>query len=111
MMTPGIDHRNWKVVENLKRRQMKISTHIRTGHSILNYHMANMRKLDSSLCPCDEGEDETVFHFVARCPQWASIRHQIFGKIEMTEGQMKDLKIHKILTFTEKTGRYADFMI
>ena len=105
MACPQVTIKNWKAVENLKGRQMKISTNMRTGHCVLNYHMANMRKLDSSLCHCDEGDEETVYHFIGKCPMWANIRHQIF-----TVKQFQDLNIHKILTFVEKTGRYEDFM-
>ena len=110
MACPQVTIKNWKAVENLKGRQMKISTHMRTGHCVLNYHMANMRKLDSSLCPCDEGEEETVYHFIGKCPMWANTRHQIFGFVDLTVKQFQNLNVHKILTFVEKTGRYEDFM-
>ena len=95
MACPQVTIKNWKAVENLKGRQMKISTNMRTGHCVLNYHMANMRKLDSSLCHCDEGDEETVYHFIGKCPKWANIRHQIFGFVDLTVKQFENLNIHK----------------
>ena len=51
-------------------------TQVLTGHSKLNSHMHKINKISSPMCNCKE-EEETVEHFIYRCPNHALLRKKL----------------------------------
>ena len=109
MAVPEVSMKVWNSVKNLTRKQMRVSTHMLTGHNVLRYHLCNMKMEDSPLCEqCDDGVKEDAFHFLGRCPRFSNLRYSIFRYQNLIEAQMKDLSVQKILTFVRKSERYID---
>ena len=107
MMIPKVTKTLWYKIQNLTRAQMRVSTHMLTGHCILRYHLCNMEIEPSARClQCGEEEDETAAHFLGRCPRFNNIRYSIFRRQIIEERDLKDLSINKILEFVRKTRRY-----
>ena len=96
----------WKQMKNLTRREIRQSTAMITGHSLLQKHMARMKKADFPDCEqCMEWEEETPEHFLCDCMAYCSIRLEIFGKQFLSKKELKDLKIKQILRFVSASGR------
>ena len=109
MAVPKVNMSTWNAVKNLTRKQMRVSTHMLTGHNVLRYHLCNMEKSDSPICEqCDDEVREDALHFLGRCPAFSTIRYSIFRFQFLNEDQIKDLNIQKILTFVRRTERYID---
>jgi hypothetical protein len=50
---------------------------LRTGHAGLNRHLHKIGKTDSPLCPTCKGAEETVYHYLFRCPAYATQRKEL----------------------------------
>ena len=63
-----------------------------------------MKIVDSPTClRCGEN-DETVEHFVAKCPAYAKVRKSIFNEFFL-EKELHEYKVEKVLKFVSKTKR------
>ena len=109
MTMPKVSIKIWKTIQNMTRQQVRICTHMLTGHNVLEYHLSNMEKTNSPHCKqCGERKPETAHHFIGECPKFSNIRYSMFRQHLIEENQMKDLNIHKILAFVRKTKRYIE---
>ena len=64
-------------------------------------------KIDPTCNKCEE-EEETAEHFLLKCPAFAKVMYQIFGKaILMTEDIRKE-NISTILKYIENTKRFLN---
>ncbi|KAJ7042940.1 hypothetical protein C8F04DRAFT_944955, partial [Mycena alexandri] len=50
---------------------------LRTGHIPLAKHLHRIQKADSPICPCCRQADETVMHYLLRCPAHADARREL----------------------------------
>ena len=60
---------------------------------------------------CDENEEGTAYHFIAKCPKFNNIRYQIFRKQFLEEESLKNLKVADILKYIKRTKRYDEFLM
>ena len=112
MFMPTTGPKMWKSVKHLGRRQMKVICHIVTGHCVLRRHLFKMDKDTSPICQqCDSGEEETAYHFIARCPRFNNTRYQIFKNQFLNENHLPSLKMGDILKYVKKTRRYDEFLM
>ena len=42
MTMPKVSIKIWKTIQNMTRQQVRICTHMLTGHNVLEYHLSNM---------------------------------------------------------------------
>ena len=112
MAMPHTGMKTWNKLKELDRRQMKVMSHLLTGHCVLKYHLNNMKIDRSPICEqCDTGERETAFHFIGLCPKFNNIRYDIFRHQFLTENQLQKLKVRSILRYVKETGRYNEFLL
>ena len=112
MFMPKTGISTWKSIKNLNRKQMKIFCHISTGHCVLRRHLFLMKEENRPTCQqCDENEEETAYHFMAKCPKFNNIRYQIFRKQFLEEESLKNLKVADILKYIKRTKRYDEFLM
>ena len=91
---------------------MKIFCHISTGHCVLRRHLLLMKEENRPTCQqCDENEEETAYHFIAKCPKFNNIRYQIFRKQFLEEENLQNLKVADILKYIKRTKRYDEFLM
>ena len=104
MFCPKIDNNIMKLIRKMDRRKSMYATQILTGHACLQYHLNKMKIVDSPTClRCGEN-DETVEHFVAKCPAYAKVRKSIFNEFFL-EKELHEYKVEKVLKFVSKTKR------
>jgi ribonuclease HI len=63
-----------RLVAGMARKQAALLIQIRTGHVALNKHLFRIGKTDSPTCAACRGADETVHHFLFRCPAYRTQR-------------------------------------
>ena len=92
---------------NLNRKDLRIATQILTGHAAINYHLHKYKpNLISKTCPFCNVEDETINHFIDKCPQWAVLRGRFFNTFYASSSDIMDtMSIHKIIDFARATKR------
>jgi ribonuclease HI len=61
------------------RLHTSILLQLRTGHAPLRKHLHRIGKVDSPLCPYCQLEDETVLHFLVKCPALATKHDNFFA--------------------------------
>ena len=104
MAMPNAGIKIWNTLQNLNRRQMKVMSHMLTGHCVLKYHLNNMKIEGSPTCEqCDTGEQESAFHFIGQCPKFNNIRYDIFRTQFLTESQLQHIKVRSILRYVNIT--------
>ena len=99
---------------NLNRKDLRIATQILTGHAAVNYHLHKYKpNLISKTCPFCNVEDETINHFIGKCPQWAVLRGRFFNTFYASSSDIMDtMSIHKIIDFARATKRLdPDFKV
>ncbi|KAM5527566.1 hypothetical protein FOXYSP1_19928 [Fusarium oxysporum f. sp. phaseoli] len=60
----------------LKRRESDILVQLRTGMARVNRYLHRIGAVETDTCDCGQ-EDETVDHFLFRCPQWDEQREHM----------------------------------
>ncbi|KAI6033804.1 hypothetical protein PISMIDRAFT_113320 [Pisolithus microcarpus 441] len=61
---------------SLRKKQTGIYIQLRTGHIPLNRHLHRIKKSDTPLClQCGEVTEESVQHYLFRCPRYERERH------------------------------------
>ena len=58
------------------RNRLRITTQYISGHATVNNHLHKYRLDIPKLCAYCGDEDETIEHFIAKCPKWAFLRLQ-----------------------------------
>ena len=99
-----------KEIPKLNRGNLRRATQFLTGHAALNYHL-NKFKPDkiSPTCPHCLAEDETVGHFIGRCPKWSAQRSALFDSFYLSASDIVDgYTLTEILHFINDTRRLAD---
>ena len=109
MILPEINNNAWKQIQNLSRRKIKIITQMLTGHATLNKHLFNMKIEDDPTCPKCLMSDETVEHYLADCPAYATTRFNTLGRMFLRQQHLSKLNINQILNFVLATKRYENF--
>lgn len=100
--------RIWKKLRNLSREEIRICTGLITGHNTLQKHMFKMKMVDfeTPFCEqCLEDEEETTAHFLGKCIKYCRLRFDIFGRQFLSEEQIRNTKISRILKFVKASGR------
>ena len=64
-----------KLIDTLPKNQTSIYTQLRTRHVPLNHHLHRIGKSDTPYCAACPGKDETIYHYLFDCPQYARERH------------------------------------
>ena len=53
--------------------------------------------------------EETVEHYLAECPAYATTRFNTLGRMFLMQKHLSNLKINQILNFVIATKRYDNF--
>jgi len=94
-----------KYLIHLSKHNCSILVKALTGHCRLNYHMANIQQVESSLCDSCESDYGTSYHLICNCPAAAPLRFRIFGKHLLSELDFKKLNLKDILLFLSQCGK------
>ena len=96
-----------KELEKLSRPDLRIATQILTGHASINYHLNKYKPhLISKTCPFCKEEDETINHYIGKCPKWFEQRGRYFNTFYASISDIQDTaKLTTIINFAKATGR------
>ncbi|KDR70527.1 hypothetical protein GALMADRAFT_37353, partial [Galerina marginata CBS 339.88] len=83
---------------------------LRTGHAPLAKHLHRIGKIDSPQCPCCRQEEETVHHFLIRCPAHRAARSTMIREAGRAAASMTELLsqpklLPALFKFIAKSGR------
>jgi ribonuclease HI len=73
-----------RLSKNLSKRNTSILMQLRTGHAQLSKHLFRLCKVESPLCPACRAANETVHHYLHRCP--AYLEHRKFLRASLGRG-------------------------
>ena len=91
------------------RKDLRIITHILTGHSWLNKHMHTLKISNTPTCPQCQIEDETTEHYIYKCTEYNEIRKEIFGSTFTPRMKpIRDIDHNKLIAYCKKTKRFND---
>ncbi|XP_062533798.1 uncharacterized protein LOC134202829 [Armigeres subalbatus] len=90
---------------NLSKQNCSVLVKALTGHCRLNYHMANIQRVESFVCDGCESDYGTSYHLICNCPVYAQLRFQIFGKHLLSEIDYRNLNLQSILLFITRCGK------
>ena len=104
-MTLISDHR-------ISRHMASIIFQLRVSHAPLNKYLFRIGKVDSAHCPACGTDEETVEHFMLRCPKYAHERWALFRHIRDNVPQLEEVLSNPkaiILTtnYIQATERFA----
>jgi hypothetical protein len=93
------------------RKQAALLIQIRTGHIALNKHLFRIGKADSPTCAACRGADETVHHFLFRCPAYRTQRDGLEqtlrrGATAVNTLLAKPKAMKGLFKYIQGTGRY-----
>ena len=78
-----------------------------TGHIALNLHLNKIGIVDSNLCSMCNLEEESVGHYLAKCPVLNNLRQKYFDTHYTTlEDIIKNNTIKNILKYVMESGRF-----
>ena len=104
---PSVGKNVWNSISNMSRREIRLMVQILTGHAHLNYHLNIQKLVETPKCEqCDEDIDETAAHLIGDCPYYSRIRNDIFGSYFLTDSDLKNINISKILNFIRNSRRF-----
>ena len=97
----------YPTITKLKRDRLRLATHFLTGHAALNYHLNKFKPLTiPKTCPHCEMEDETVTHFMGRCPKWSAQRGAYFNTFYTNISEIADNNtLNEIVNYINATKR------
>ena len=88
--------------------RLRIATQYLSGHATVNYHLHKYRPDIPKLCAYCGDEDETVEHFIAKCPKWAFLRLQYLDCCHGNINTISDNNtLSEIILYIEKTKRFS----
>ena len=108
MFCPQTSNKYWKLISSMNRRNSMYITQIFTGHASVQYHLHKMKIEQTALCQFCKEEDETIEHFIAKCPYFASKRRQVFID-SFIRVPMHCIHPYAIMKFVNLTKRFASF--
>lgn len=90
------------------RKDLRMITHILTGHSWLNKHMNTISICNTPICQQCQLEEETTAHFLYTCPELHEVRKSIFGTPIITQNTkpIKDLEYNKLIAYCKASNRF-----
>ena len=96
-----------KELAKLSRPDLRIATQILTGHASINNHLHKYKpRLISKTCPFCKEEDETINHFIGKCPKWFELRGRYFNTFYASISEIQDTSnLTNIVNFVNATGR------
>ena len=96
-----------KDIEKLSKNNLRIATHILTGHAALNYHLNKYKPIKiKKACPHCSDADETITHYLGKCSKWSYQRFLIFGMFYMDPPRIADnSSMTDIIKFANSTKR------
>ena len=95
-----------KELSSMSRRDLRVTTQLLTGHAALNYHLRKLNPAVNTTCPLCECEDETVSHFLGKCPALGRTRAEYFDTYYCTGTDIFDKhKLSRIVSYAHRTGR------
>ena len=103
-----------KVLARLNRQDLRIATQILTGHAAVNYHLHKYKpRTISKTCPFCKEEDETINHFIGKCPRWFELRGRFFNTYYASLSEIQDTSsLTNLINFASATGRLdPDFVL
>ena len=92
---------------NKNRKKYRLAIHLMTGHIALNLHLNKIGIVDSNLCSMCNLEEESVGHYLAKCPVLYNLRQKYFDTHYTTmEDIIKNNTIKNILKYVIESGRF-----
>ena len=84
-----------------------LATQLLTRHAAVNNHLHKYKpKTISRTCPFCKEEDETITHFVGKCPKWVKERGLYFNTFYASLSEIQDnFSITKLVNLANATGR------
>lgn len=100
-----------KLAGTLPKQQTSLLIQLRSGHAPLNKHLFRLGKADSARCSCGT-DDETVIHFLLRCPNWNRARAPLRRAFPPSNLQLRTLlndpdALTHLFDYIKATGRFA----
>ena len=91
----------------MNRGNLRRATQFLTGHAALNYHLHKYKpEKISATCPHCLAEEETVNHFMGKCPKWAAQRSALFNSFYLSATDIVDsFSLSTIIKFINSTKR------
>jgi len=80
-----------KLTKPLRRKQSSILYQLWTGHIPLAKHLHRFKKAESPECPCCHQEEETVHHYLIRCPAHRKARNTMIRNAGIDATNMSKL--------------------
>jgi ribonuclease HI len=98
-------------IKDLPRLHSSILLQLRTGHAPLNYFLHKIGQADSPTCLKCRHEDETVIHYLVRCPFYDHFRLRFFYPLGRGASQLPFLLTDKkamkqVVKFALATKRF-----
>ena len=96
-----------KTLSNLGKNKLRAATQYLTGHCELNYHLNKYKPHSiSKICPHCTMEEETMNHFIGRCPMWSNSRGRFFNCYYSSVSDIADIfPLRKIIDYICSTKR------
>ena len=104
LVLPSVSH-SWKILR-YERRHVRVLTQLVTGHANLKRHRYLMKMEEDPLCDMCKVE-ETALHLMTNCARYSVIRAAILGNPAISESNIRNYKVSKILRFAKETGRWT----
>ncbi len=103
---PSRDQTNFLL--GIKRQKLRLPVSDVTRHCTVNNHMKTMRLANSPTCAKCLEVDETVEHFVCRCPIFSRERRRTLGDFELCCEQLISADLESLLSFIKVTRRFRE---
>ena len=87
------------------RKDYRTATQLLSGHAGLNDHLFKMRLTETKSCESCGEENETVEHFLGKCPALYNTRLEIFHTHIINAEEVFNHPLSKIIRFANKTKR------
>ena len=100
-----------KLADSLPKYQTSIYTQLRTRHAPLNQHLHRIGKSDSPHCPACPGREETIYHLIFDCPQYARERHTLQNTLRRKASSINfilssEKATHALMKYINSTQRF-----
>lgn len=101
-----------RLAGTLPKSRTSLLVQLRSGHIPLNRHLFRLGKVDTARCPTCGTEDETVLHYLLRCPTWRRARAPLRRAFSPSNLQMRTLlndpdSLPILFDYVKATGRFA----
>ena len=95
-----------KILIKLSRKRLRQLTGVITGHIEVQKHLHKIGISDTSLCQKCNEEEETVEHFLFKCPKYYQQRIITWNTNTLTYAQLNDKNWTSIQYYLKETGRF-----